>query len=237
MAERLEAAGLICDVCPLLAAVPTRRPLPADCFEHVIFVSEHAVQMGQEALTALAPGAQWYAVGPATGRALTIMMEKASHPEAGRVRIPELAQSEGLLREPGLKEIERHRILLVAGEGGRELIATTLTDRGAQVTTWLVYQRQALDSSLASNARIDEIDVCIASSGKGLELLSAQWLAGKPKARAEVPVCVPSPRIAKMAVELGWQEPIICSGASAQATLDGLADAGLLSDLKQGKPT
>ena len=123
--------------------------------------------------------------------------------------------------------LQDQKVLLVAGEDGRELIASTLGERGAEVSTWLVYRRVATDDSLEQIVQqAASVDLCVASSGFGLELLTRVWFdAG---GGAEMPVCVPSPRIAAMARRLGWTSPVLCSGASAEATLRGLADAKLL---------
>ncbi len=246
MAEVLRAAGLDCLVCPLIAVSPTDQPLPGDCFQHVIFVSEHAVQRGRAAVERIAAGAQWYAVGPATGAALAKLMAELSRSEAANVQMPADPRSEGLLREPGLQTVEGACVLLVAGEGGRELIAETLRARGARVTSWLVYRRIELDLRRAStdlngvwkNESGDEpadepaIDVCVASSGAGLELLTRSWFGHNNGSGwgigRQVPVCVPSPRIAQMATAMGWQAPVLCNGASAEATLEGLVNAGLM---------
>ena len=243
MAAALADAGVESLVQPLLGARTTGQALPDECFDKVIFVSEHAVQLGKEAVEKLAIGVQWYAIGPATGAALAKLVGASSGRAQESVRVPKLARSEGLLREPQLQSVDGANILLVAGEDGRELIADTLSARGARVTNWLVYRRVALQPAGRPGAGADArkawpVDACVASSGMGLELLTRWWFGDSSGleqgddgsgAGAQVPVCVPSPRIAKMAKELGWRVPVLCSGASAQATLEGLRDAGLLN--------
>ena len=229
MAQALAEAGIDSFVCPLFVPQPTHHPQPDDCFDKVIFVSEHAVSYAvaksDELLNALAAGAEWYAIGPATAAAVR------SH-FSPDLRVPELARSEGMLEEPGLQAQalqNGQRVLLVAGEGGRALIADTLRARGGLVHSWLVYRRVPVSideiiETLGDTGR--EVDVCVASSGSGLELLASAWFA--TGGGAEVPVCVPSPRILELAKALGWQAPVLCDGASAQATLRGLVEAGLL---------
>ena len=231
MANELGLAGVDCDICPLFALEATATALPDDCFDKVIFVSEHAVsyalQHAEALVNALADGAQWYAIGPATAVAL-----EAGFGSSIDVCVPELARSEGLLQMPGLKAqaLEAgQKVLLIAGEGGRQLIADTLTERRARVTIWRVYRRVSGSTDLVlerlKNLR-HKVDVCVASSGAGLELLTSAWFAAAGS--AEVPVCVPSPRIAELARALGWHRPVLCNGASAKATIKGLVDAGLL---------
>jgi len=229
MAQELAGAGVDSFVCPLFAPQPTHHPRPGDCFDKVIFVSEHAVSHAVahpgELADALAEGARWYAIGPATAAALR------SH-FSSDLRVPELARSEGLLEEPGLQPEalqSGQRVLLIAGEDGRPLIADTLRERGGLVHSWLVYRRVPVSIDKIIETLRDtgsKLDLCVASSGAGLELLAKAWFASG--GGAEVPVCVPSPRILELAKALGWHAPVLCDGASAQATLRGLVEAGLL---------
>jgi len=239
MAREFSAAGVDSYVCPLLLVEPTHQPLPDDCFDKVIFVSEHAVSYSlgkpDELLNALAEEAQWYAIGPSTGAAVAAAVEatvKATGLRAPAICVPEEARSEGLLEDLGLQSqalVNGPSVLIVAGEGGRALIADTLRTRGASVHSWLVYRRVPVSTDKLVETLGDsgcEFDVCVASSGSGLELLASAWFAAG--GGAEVPVCVPSPRILELATALGWRKPVLCDGASAQATLAGLVEAGLL---------
>ena len=97
MAGELAAAGLQSRVAPLLAAQPTGEPFPTNRYDHVIFVSEHAVTHANKAylaannaLAGLAPQARWYAVGPATDAALVRVF--AANRPAGKAlpKLPEL---------------------------------------------------------------------------------------------------------------------------------------------------
>jgi len=231
MAAELTAAGFTCLVAPLLKAVPTNTANPADsadrakqkCISRVIFVSEHAVQHAPDLFQQLGEAVRWYAIGPATGKALANKLADTHI----AVTQPSLANSEGLLAEPSLQNIAGETCLLVAGEGGRQLLRDTLVERGAVALVWSVYRRQAtIDAGVVSAAiaaNLKEIDACVASSGDGLELLSRQWfMAG---GGAEVPVCVPSPRVAELARNQGWQNVVCCAGASAAATIEGLRSA------------
>lgn len=251
MAQELAEAGLSSFVCPLINAVATNQPFPettgaatGNCFNHVIFVSEHAVQHGLAAVRQIGSGAQWYAIGPATGMALRAAMRRHRASQAEQVNIPEPARSEGLLADQRLQLVKGRQVLLVAGEDGRELLADALHERGAVVTSWLPYRRAALPVNTLAQAfaaggtgataqqQLAAIDGCVASSGQGLELLTHQWL--QAGGSVDLPVCVPSPRVAAMARALGWQQPVLCSGASAQATVAGLRDLGLLA--RPGSP-
>lgn len=234
MAGELAAAGLAPLVAPLLAAEPTNDDFPTDRYDHVIFVSEHAVsyanrsfQTTQGALKGIAPMARWYAIGPSTEATLSAAL--GANPI--EVVVPEPARSEGLVEHPHLQNIAGARVLIVAGAAGRPLLPDTLRSRGATVRSWLVYRRIELAPSAAARAGAAAADAAVASSGQGLELLTRLWFGdgaqGESSKRRQVPVCVPSPRVYNLALKLGWQKPVNCDGASAAAVLAGLTGQGL----------
>lgn len=92
----------------------------------IIFVSVASVEFAEK----LMPIAQWpvsdvIAVGSATQQKLKTVNVSAS--------IPEQHDSEGLLALPRLNNINTKDVIIIRGDGGRELIAETLTARGANV--------------------------------------------------------------------------------------------------------
>ncbi|WP_295538905.1 uroporphyrinogen-III synthase [uncultured Thiohalocapsa sp.] len=103
----------------------------------IVFISRNAVEQAlQLAPTALrSQRAQLAAVGRATAEA----MERAGLtpslvPAAG-------FDSEALLALPALRQVAGRRVLIVRGEGGRALLGTALSERGAQVRYAEVYRR------------------------------------------------------------------------------------------------
>jgi uroporphyrinogen-III synthase len=102
-------------------------------FDLIIFTSANAVRfgaafLGQKRDLTLA------AIGPATTRALN---------QSGyRVAVQPLGStdSEGLLSHPRLEHLAGHRILMVKGSNGRQLLEQELTRRGAQVVLAEVYE-------------------------------------------------------------------------------------------------
>src|SRR5271170_6881435 len=103
-------------------------------FDVILFTSANAVRFGvsfldQKRDLTLA------ALGPATSRALN---------QAGyRVAIQpgETFDSEGLLSHPRLNRVAGHRILIIKGSHGRDLLQQELTRRGATVVCADVYER------------------------------------------------------------------------------------------------
>ena len=101
----------------------------------LIFVSANAVRLGLPALGDTA--ASIAAIGPATAAAL----EKSGKPVD--VRPAGGFNSEHLLMEPALNDVDGTSIAIVRGETGRELLAETLRHRGATVSYLSVYATRA----------------------------------------------------------------------------------------------
>lgn len=81
------------------------------------------------------PIARWYAVGPTSAAAIAKVVGRP-------VNCPwRQHNSESLLEFPELADVKGQRWLIVRGKGGRDLVAETLTARGADVTFLEVYQR------------------------------------------------------------------------------------------------
>jgi len=205
-AAELRSAGYAVLVAPVIEIRPRAvdaGALPAP--QLAIFVSVHAVAAAAGLLPALTD-AELFAVGEETARAL------AGH--GLEARVPELATSEGLLALPELAEqaVARRTIWLVAGHGGRDLLAATLHDRGARVERVYVYERRAVAPSGVDPAAVD---VIVAGSGNGLVLAWEHWRGlGGP---ASVPLLVPSARVAEQARRLGATRVIDCDGADLSA--------------------
>lgn len=212
-ADDLRAAGHCVVAAPVIAIEPLAPPVPAGPWHVVVFLSEHAVRFGLDALrgeTWIA-GARVLAVGPRTVTALD---------ETGlAATAPEPPTSEGLLALPALARVEDVGVLLVRGEGGRGLLAEALTARGARVGSFACYRRRPVTRLAVA---VDHCEVVIAASGEGLRQAAALWLG--LGLRRDVPVLVPSARVAGMAVEVGLTRLHDCRGADSQAWLRGLAE-------------
>jgi len=117
-----------------------------DDYDIVAFVSANAVEHGCALLprgASLPPSLCVVAVGAGTARAL-----KARG--VGQVLMPDERQdSEGVLALPQLASVAGRRVLIVRGVGGRELLAETLTARGARVEYAECYERMPPSASPA----------------------------------------------------------------------------------------
>ncbi len=151
LADGFRANGATVEVVPLLE----RLPLPEsaqqrsliqniDQYHHVIAVSPYAARLLVELLDTWWPqppaGLHWYGVGGGTAQALAQAGLKPHWPERGH-------DSEALLALPQLASPSGQKVLLVRGDQGRELIADTLRQRGAEVTALALYSRQCPDTA------------------------------------------------------------------------------------------
>lgn len=115
----------------------------------IIFTSANAVRFGEPVL-AQRRDLVLAAIGPATARALN---------QAGyRIGVLPAAgfDSEALLAMPRLANLSGQQVLLVKGEGGRELLERELQARGATVRTLAVYARRPATPSRQNLEQIEQ---------------------------------------------------------------------------------
>jgi uroporphyrinogen-III synthase len=228
LALRLEAEGARVFRLPAMDVRPRGdRPAlraalgPIDRYRWVLFVSTNAVKFGTFLLEGV-HGAQLAAVGPATAAAL----ERAGHPVA---LVPaDGFDSEALLATPELNDVARGRVLIVRGDGGRELLGEELVRRGADVVYAEVYERRCAQPVPGAVQAVEDawlagdIDVVTATSA---ELLRCLVEILTPKGRALLRgsiVLAGGPRIASAAREIGLEGELVVARAPDDS---GLVDA------------
>jgi len=142
-------------------------------YDLVVFVSANAVEHGCALLphgAALPSTLHIAAVGVGTARALTAR-------GVSRVLLPaERYDSEGLLALPLLTDVAGKRVLIVRGVGGRELLADTLSARGASVEYAECYERMppsASPETLMAAWRTHALHAVTITSSEGLRQLHA----------------------------------------------------------------
>jgi uroporphyrinogen-III synthase len=117
--------------------------------------------------------------------------------------------SEALLELPALQRpcVAGKRVVIFRGNGGRELLADSLRERGAEVDYVSCYQRSAPDSAAVLEAlwRSEQLDALTVSSSEGLRNLVDLLDAPARASLRTTPVFVPHPRIAELAQKLGLQ--------------------------------
>ena len=209
------------DIVPIAATDTMRQVIQTlDRYCAVIVVSKPAARIGLELLNQYwpqPPRIKWFSVGAATAQVLADHGLCVHYPQTGD-------DSEALLQLTALREaIARPgaRVLILRGEGGRELLAERLREQGASVDYLESYRRflPAYDASvLVQRIQLERLNGVVVSSGQGL--LNLQALAGADWPQvARLPLFVPSPRVYEMARAAGAEKVVDCRGASAAALL------------------
>lgn len=200
--EAIEAAGGRAVAFPVMDIV-ARDPIaiaddlasqPAP--DIAIFVSPNAVRHG---ISAARDAGSIAAIGSATAAALHDAGYAADIvPAAG-------FDSEALLQEPGLQHVAGKTIRIVRGDGGRELLAETLTAGGARVDYLTVYERLVHAATeeelagLASHWQSSGIDYVIVMSVASLDFLLELLPAACREALPAAVLVTPSARVLKTA--------------------------------------
>ncbi len=191
-----------------------------DDYHIAIFISPNAVRYGLELMgnNSTLSGTRICAVGQGTARVLSehgIMVD--IRPDAG-------FDSESLLSLPDLQEVSGKRIVILRGNGGRELLAHTLRQRGAEVEYAEVYSRvpATTDAQPLITAWDREVDIVTATSREILDnLFSLLGNAGKNRL-CKTPVVVVSERIRSRALELGCANVILAEETSDHGLLKAI---------------
>lgn len=210
LALALQQAGARPLLFPTLAIEPRvldqadrQTILDLDRYYAVICVSANAARLGLDALADLWPQwpvqQHWFAVGPATGESMSDWGLNLTVAQQG-------STSETLLDHPDLQAVSGQRILILRGEGGREALADSLRQRGAQVDYLELYRRvQPRTDPQPLLTALDQPDcpILTVTSAEGLRNLMA--LAGKQLNRLQqCPLLVVSGRLAEFARQQGF---------------------------------
>ena len=230
LAAALAATGIASASLPLLEIQPLvetpeqrSRWLDLDRYAAVLVVSKPAARLGLAALDRYWPQPPlqaWFAVGAATAAVL----DDYGLP----VHYPAREDSEGLLALPALAEALQRpepEVLLLRGEGGRDLLVETLSARGARVEVLELYRRQCPDyppGRVLETLAAERLNAIMVSSGQGFAHLQACAGADWPEVR-RYPLLVPSTRVAELARASGCRRVIDCQGANAGALAAALA--------------
>jgi uroporphyrinogen-III synthase len=214
---------------PLIEISPADDPAPLrqaiariDDYAIAVFISPNAVEFSVPFFLARRP---WPAsvLAAAIGRSTAAQLATRG---IERVIVPSTRfDSEALLDLPAFRTecVGGKKVLILRGDGGRELLADTLLERGAEVDCVACYRRSAPADgtpvvSLLRNSRLDALTI---SSSEGLRNLLALLDTDSYMHLQTLPVFVPHQRIAKMGTELGLQ----------RVFLTGPADAGIITGL------
>ena len=139
---------------------------------------------------------------------------------------PEPFNSEALLTVPKLQEIQNKKIVIFRGEGGRELLAQTLRERGAEVVYAECYRRVKPDSDpsllyrcWAERCRM----IIVVTSNEGLQNLVEMVDNEHQPLLLSSTVLVVSERANQLANELGFKTPaVLTNSVSNNAIVDAI---------------
>lgn len=220
-ARALEAAGAEPVVRPVLELrpldeTPTSRSVIQDLdrFDLAVVVSPAAANVALEWVgrywpqLPLAP--RWIAVGARTRAELARAGIDALAP-------PRDERSEGVLALEPLADVRERRVLMVRGEGGRNVLAEALEARGAQMTHLTTHRRVRRDAGIMESIDVDAVSV---TSVEVLEAFAA-CLDDLTPWRSRV-LIVPSERVAAVARRHGFEYVDIARGAGPDALLAAL---------------
>ncbi len=194
-----------------------------DRYRLAVFISPNAVDYSLPTLlrnTAWPGTTQAAAIGLGTVKALAAQGITGCLAPTGRF------DSEALLALPELQseQVSGQRIAIFRGDGGRELLADTLRERGARVDCITTYRRSAPTGGavpLMAAWRQGCLDAIAVSSSEGLRYL-VDMLDGEGRHYlAATPIFVPHARIAENARALGLHNTVLTDPA----------DAGILAGL------
>jgi uroporphyrinogen-III synthase len=236
LVEKLKTAGFIPELLPLIEFIPPsdkiglirklERFAIAD-IDIAIFVSVTAVQYGMELMLEVwpkLPTIEYAVVGPATLHAL----EAYTLPKRAISPSKPPYESESLLENPALQNVRGKKILIFRGNGGRELLAKVLTERGAKVEILECYQRQIpLDSAknIANRLNIwsqEPPHVILTSSVHSLEnLKTLVGMKGWDLLKTH-PIVVVGLRMQALATTLGITQVVTAKAADDASLIEAL---------------
>ena len=211
LTNNLNKAGYFSITQPLLKVSPlsdsyTVSLILSGSFDVIIAISGNAVRFANAQIQGKWPDATYIAVGESTQKQLITATGKP-------VVCPESRfDSEGVLEINSLRQVSGKRILIICGEGGRDLLERELEERGAEVDLFQVYKRLKIDLNgheLVKNWQQASINGVIISSIEILNQLFTLVPSKEAKWLSTLTLYVPSQRVANHASELGAQHVVL----------------------------
>jgi len=214
---------------PALAIAPAQDTAAiAEAISHraawsiALFISANAVRAGLPRLQAaggLVAQTRVAAVGKATAQALSQAGIKVDIVPGQRF------DSEALLQDPALQDMAGKTVAIFRGEGGRELLAETLSNRGARIEYVQVYRRVKPSLSVTpvvSRWRNGGIHVVTVTSNEALQNLFDMLGDDGHNLLRRTPLVVISERGRHQAAELGIRQVRVSKQAGDEAILQAV---------------
>lgn len=216
LASLIEAAGGRPILFPAIdiEELSERALPPLESFDLAVFVSPTAVECGLKKAGSWPKDLPVAAVGKGTRRALEGQgIKDVVAPDAA-------ADSEALLELPAMHDVAGKNIVIIRGEGGRDLLGEKLTERGARVEYAECYRRlppRTDPAPLLAAWDRAEVDALTATSAEALDHLSA--VLGSRM--LGTPLFVTHERIAERAKQAGVRE-VVLAGPGDEEMMAGL---------------
>jgi len=225
--KAIEQAGGEAVSFPVLAIAPTTRLDQAkqkwqqlSGYQWIVFISANAVNYMADMLGGkieLPETIDVAAIGKATATALM------QHGIAVDLMPLNGYNSEALLQMPEWQDLTGQKVMIVRGEGGREKLAQTLKQRGAETDYMEVYRRIKPESDhrkIKTLLERNDLSAIVLMSGEAVQNLCT--MLNPDDALRSIPVVVISARIAEIAAGLGFRRVLVSQGVSEQAIVDTL---------------
>lgn len=171
-----------------------------NAYNWILFISSNAVENSLSRLIkqGIPKQLKFAAIGPTTAKSLQAF-------GINEVLIPQgRFDSESLLSLPAMHDMQGKKVMIVRGIGGRDVLANTLTERGAKVTFAECYQRvnpQTNCQVLEQAYKDGKLHAIIVTSSEAMRYLLA--MAGESDWLKQITICVNHARVAEQPLELG----------------------------------
>ena len=189
-------------------------------YQWLIFISTNAVNFALQANNGKISDfkqAKIASVGKATAKALENAGLKVD-------LVPSIGfNSEALLESPELQNIQEQTFLIIRGEGGREILADTLRQRGAKVDYLEVYKRvmpKIDNSNIIALLKQQQLAAITITSGEALHNLFAILGSTVHAELLQTPLIVISERLKHLANDLGFQQVLVSASPADTAIID-----------------
>ena len=199
-----QTRALDCDSTVLQALVNLEQA------DMIIFISRAAVQYAMQAIADnqlhFPSSCSLAAIGSSTATELEKYAQQAT------IVPPTQFNSESLLALPQLQDCASKQITLIAGAGGRDLLAKTLQQRGAKVRKIEIYERVKPKQRLLASS-LGPIDLIVVTSQTALENLIE---CADDQSLLKTKRClVSSERLQSLVADKGFSQPaLIAANAS-----------------------
>lgn len=170
-------------------------------YDWILFISSNAVQNSMPRLLerGIPNHLQFAAIGPTTAQNLNDFgIQHVLIPNGNRF------DSESLLSLPKMHDMQGKKVMLVRGIGGRDVLANTLTERGAQVTFAECYQRvnpQSNCNALKQAFKNGQLHAIVVTSSEAMRYLLA--MADDSAWLKQVTLFVNHARVAEEPIKMG----------------------------------